>query len=57
MIMHENQLINDRVTWLLTFQGLLLAALGFAWERKVGGLLRFSACLALESQLSRRRAS
>ena len=29
MIQHENQLINERLTWLLTFQGLLLAALGF----------------------------
>jgi hypothetical protein len=34
MIMHENEIINDRLTWLLTFQGLLLAALGFAWGAK-----------------------
>jgi hypothetical protein len=34
MIMHENEIINDRLTWLLTFQGLLLASLGFAWGAK-----------------------
>jgi hypothetical protein len=34
MIQHENEIINNRLTWLLTFQGLLLAALGFAWGAK-----------------------
>jgi hypothetical protein len=34
MIMNENQLVNQRLTWLLTFQGLLLAALGLAWSRR-----------------------
>lgn len=34
MIQHENQLINERLTWLLTFQGLLLASLGFCWGRR-----------------------
>jgi hypothetical protein len=30
MIRHEDEQANRRVTWLATFQGLLLAALGFA---------------------------
>src|SRR5262245_42310790 len=34
MIQHENEIINDRLTWLLTFEGLLLTALGFAWGAK-----------------------
>jgi hypothetical protein len=34
MITNENAVINNRLTWLLTFQGLLLASLGFAWGAK-----------------------
>jgi hypothetical protein len=37
MIFKENELINDRLTWLVTVQGLLFAALGFAWG-KAGAL-------------------
>ena len=33
MVKHENELINQRLTWLGTFQGLLLAALAFAWDK------------------------
>ena len=32
MIKHENELINHRLTWMATFQGLLAATAGFAWE-------------------------
>ncbi|PYL22809.1 MAG: hypothetical protein DMF37_11340 [Verrucomicrobia bacterium] len=32
-IKHENDLVNHRLTWLGTFQGLLLAALAFAWDK------------------------
>lgn len=32
LIMHENQLINDRMTWMLVIQGFLFAGLGFVWE-------------------------
>jgi hypothetical protein len=32
MIVKEAELINHRFTWLATLQGLLLAALGFAWK-------------------------
>ena len=32
MIRHENQLRTERLGWLLTLNGLLFAALGFAWD-------------------------
>ena len=34
MIEHENHLVNYRLTWLITLQGLLFAALGFAWDKR-----------------------
>ena len=33
MINNENRVLNDRITWLTTIQGLLFAALGFAWDK------------------------
>lgn len=33
MIDKENELINHRITWLTTIQGLLFASLGFAWDK------------------------
>jgi hypothetical protein len=33
MVRHENELMNHRVSWLLTLQGLLFTALGFAWDK------------------------
>jgi len=32
MIEHENTLINHRMIWMWTLQGLLVAAVGFMWE-------------------------
>ena len=32
MIVHENELLNHRMTWMWTFQGLLLGAVAFTWE-------------------------
>jgi hypothetical protein len=32
-IMHENDLMNHRITWFITLQGLLFAALGFSWGK------------------------
>ena len=32
LIMHENELINHRMIWLLMIQGFLFAGLGFVWE-------------------------
>jgi hypothetical protein len=33
MIDAENRLVNDRMGWLTTLQGLLFAALGFIWDK------------------------
>lgn len=33
VIMHESEVINQRITWLMTTQGLLFASLGFAWDK------------------------
>jgi hypothetical protein len=32
MLKHEGELLNHRMTWLVTLQGLLFAALGFGWQ-------------------------
>lgn len=34
MIRHENTLINHRITWFSTLQGLLFTALAFSWDKK-----------------------
>ena len=33
LIKHENDLIDHRLTWFITIQGLLFTALGFAWGK------------------------
>ena len=33
LVKAENEFINHRLTWLGAFQGLLLAALAFAWDK------------------------
>jgi hypothetical protein len=32
-VMHENDLVNHRITWFITLQGLLFAALSFSWGK------------------------
>jgi hypothetical protein len=44
MIKTENELIDHRLTWLGIFQGLLLAALGFAWRDNKAGAILFVIC-------------
>ena len=39
MIDSENTLVNHRVGWLTTLQGLLFAALGFAWDKPTAASL------------------
>jgi len=34
MIDRENELVNHRIGWLTTTQGLLFASLGFAWDKR-----------------------
>ena len=33
MIRHEDSTVNHRITWMATLNGLLFAALGFAWDK------------------------
>ncbi len=32
LIQHENNLINHRIGWMATLEGLLFAALSFSWQ-------------------------
>jgi len=41
MIRHENDLVNHRLTWLLTVEGLLLAGISFAWDKHLANELVF----------------
>lgn len=45
MIRHENDLMNHRISWLLTLEGLLLAALGFAWDKTDARNLIYVFCI------------
>lgn len=45
MIKHENELVNHRITWLSHLQGLLFAALGFAWGKENAHWLVYCFCL------------
>jgi hypothetical protein len=44
MVRHENELANHRVTWLLTFEGLLFTALSFAWDKQETHYLVYVLC-------------
>jgi hypothetical protein len=44
LIKHENDLINHRLTWFITIQGLLYASLGFAWGKQDARELVFTFC-------------
>jgi hypothetical protein len=44
LIKHENDLLNHRLTWFITIQGLLFAALGFAWSKSDAKELVFVFC-------------
>src|SRR5580658_1598433 len=45
MIDRENELVNHRITWLTTGQGLLFAALGFLWDKPAAGRLITFLCV------------
>jgi hypothetical protein len=48
MIMHENELVNHRLTWLCQIQGFLFAALAVTWNSgsEAPERIRYMLCLA-----------
>jgi hypothetical protein len=44
MMMHENELQNHRMSWLLAIQGLFMGALAFAWDKPDARMLIFVFC-------------
>ena len=60
----ENEMINQRLTWLGTLEGLLLAALAFAWGKPeakfiiyILGLLGIAVALSIAEGTSRANAA
>jgi hypothetical protein len=58
MIKHENELVNQRLTWLFTFQGLLFTATGFLWKASIFpvtvlGFIGIISCISIGYTLSR----
>lgn len=45
MISEENKLVNERISWMMTGQGLLFAAMTFAWDKQSSGSLIIVLCL------------
>jgi len=45
MIQRENEVINHRVTWLTTVQGVLFTAVGIAWDKQGTGPFILLACM------------
>ncbi|MGA2156007.1 MAG: hypothetical protein ABSH37_16465 [Bryobacteraceae bacterium] len=41
MLRHENELINHRISWMATCNGLFLTAVGFAWGKQGGKVLAY----------------
>ncbi len=52
LIMHENELVNQRIGWLLQSQGLLFAALSIAWADVPKSLILVLAVLGITVALS-----
>jgi len=53
MIDNENNLLNYRINWLVTIQGLLFAALGFSWDKKdARGLLTILCLMGIMMSIS-----
>jgi len=58
MIKHENELVNQRLTWLFTLQGLLFAASSFLWKENilpviVFGFVGIISCISIGYTLKR----
>lgn len=58
MIQHENHLVNQRLGWMFTLQGLLFAATGVQWEKSIYAIVLFSligtiSCISIGYTLTR----
>ena len=51
LIIHENEMINHRMTWFLVLQGFMLTGIAFGWE-KSRELCGVFACIGMLSSLS-----
>lgn len=59
-IVYENSLMNSRLTWLGTFEGLLLAAISFSWGKSTGlivSLCSIGFLISISIGISTRRAN
>ena len=56
MIRHESEVINARLSYLMTLQGLLFAALGFAWASAANLIVLLSSAENATTRLSLRRS-
>ncbi|NTU42779.1 MAG: hypothetical protein HGA78_06955 [Nitrospirales bacterium] len=45
MLCHENDLTNQRLTWMATLNGLMLTGVGFVWGKQNGSLVIYLLCL------------
>ena len=52
LIKHENDLVNQRLGWLIQIQGLLFAALAFAWEKAPWPLTALLSFLGIATAIS-----
>jgi hypothetical protein len=53
MLQREEDLLHNRISWLMTIQGLLFTGLGFAWDKKdASGLIMAFAFLGIFVSLS-----
>ena len=58
MIQHENTLLNQRMVWMWTLQGLLFSAIGFLWKFNklpvlIISLVGFLSCFSIGYSLNR----
>lgn len=52
LIKHENELVNQRLTWLIQSQALFFAALGFSWASAPTALNMLFAFLGIATSIS-----
>lgn len=58
MIQHEDDLLNHRLTWMWTLEGLLFSAAGFVWKESLAPLIAIAivgllSCISIGYSLNR----